>query len=157
MKQNQYSICLPTHQIQNSKKSQKKSSNSHPYTRQEKLEKPRKVNISKSAITLKRTLKPTLLPGCHNQKTITWDIKEGEKLTKNAKEAVQDASIRGNLQPIWGKTFKAYPFSLRWKSTRGTIEQGRRWRRHTIFLLLLSHMYLYRKGVQGRTNGVILD
>ena len=30
-------------------------------------------------------------------------MKAEEKLTQDGKEAAQDDSIRGNLQPIWGK------------------------------------------------------
>ena len=58
----------------------------------QKLEKPRKINVYRSAIALKRTTTPTPSPAIDYQKTINWNMMVGEKLMLNAKEAAKDAS-----------------------------------------------------------------
>ena len=58
-----------------------------PPNKAEKLEKPRKINVSKNAITLKGTITATPSPAFDNQKTIYWNTKAGVKLTQNSTEA----------------------------------------------------------------------
>ena len=90
--------------IQNSERSQKRPSHCHPYRKQEKAEKPQRSNSTPSSTIHKRaTTNPTPSPAISNLKIFSWNIKAGERLTKDAKDSAQDASIGGNLQPAQGK------------------------------------------------------
>ena len=81
------------------------------------LEKSSKINVPKTAITIKRTTNPTQSPAIDNKKTVKWNTKAGEQMIKNVKEAAKGASVRGNLQPMWGKQlvldFQTHPSSFR--------------------------------------------
>ena len=79
-------ICLPIHQIHDYRKAGRNLVTLSPTQSRKKLEKPIKLIVPRSAITLKRTRTPFPSPVIYNPKTINWNMKAGEQLSQKAKE-----------------------------------------------------------------------